>query len=173
MKTLILDLETTGFGSTAEILQIGIIDSDGHILMNQYIKPTVCELTDTWSHAVEIHGITPERVANCPSLVSVLPAFVDITKGNHIVIYNAAFDTRFFDKGITDYFGKVSCCMLDFALAYQGTSKPNKSLEFACKHIGYDFNKDSAHDAIYDCQATLSVWQWLNKPHKDTPLDVL
>jgi len=160
MKTIILDLETSGFGSTAEILQIGIIDSDGYILMNQYIKPTVCELTDTWSHAVEIHGITPELVANCPSLVSVLPAFVDITKGNHIVIYNAAFDTRFFDKGIIDYFGKVSCCMAAYATK-QNTKKVK--LEVASKKAGFEFDSAAAHDAIYDCKATLKVWQWLNK----------
>jgi len=115
MKTLILDLETTGFGSTAEILQIGIIDSDGHILMNQHIKPIVCELTEKWSKAVEIHGITPERVANCPSLASVLPALAEITKDAHVVIYNALFDIPFIPDEIKNGFGKVSCCMAAYA----------------------------------------------------------
>lgn len=39
-KLLILDLETTGFKPPdAEILQVGIIDINGNVLMNQYLKP--------------------------------------------------------------------------------------------------------------------------------------
>jgi len=160
MKTLILDLETTGFGSAAEMLQIGIIDSDGYILMNQHIKPTVCELTDTWGHAVEIHGITPERVASCPSLTSVLPAFAEITKDAHVVIYNALFDMAYIPDEIKDRFGKVSCCMAAYATK-QNIKKVK--LEVASKKAGFEFDSAAAHDAIYDCQATLKVWQWLNK----------
>ena len=69
-------------------------------------------------------------------------------------------DTRFFDKGITDYFGKVSCCMNEFTAKNKGKKV---SLEVASKKSGFDFDSAAAHDAIHDCQATLSVWQWLNK----------
>lgn len=155
----ILDLETTGFGSDDEILQIGIIDQSGNVLMNQFIKPVVCELNDRWAHSVEVHGITPEKVVNCPSLASVLPAFVEITKGFHVVIYNKAFDLRFFDKRIVDYFGKVSCCMNEFTAR---NSKKKVTLEVASKIVGFDFDSSQAHDAIYDCRATLAVWEWLN-----------
>ena len=158
-KTLFLDLETTGFGSTAEILQIGIIDSDGNVLMNQFIKPTVCELTDKWTHAIEIHCITPERVANCPSFLSVIPALKEILTGCHLVIFNKSFDMGFLPDEVKQVISDVSCCMASFALAYQGCLKPSKSLKFACEHIGYASDKE--HDAIGDCVATLHVWNWI------------
>lgn len=161
MTTLILDLETTGFGSSAEILQIGIIDLQGNIIMNQYIKPKICELTDTWSHAVEIHGITPERVINCPHLESLIPALQEILCDKPLVIFNKRFDLGFLPEEVKVILGDVSCCMDDFTLAFQGVNKPSKSLEFACNHIGYEFDKEHAHDAIYDCMATLAVWKWL------------
>ena len=37
------------------------------------------------------------------------------------------------------------------------------SLKVAAKQAGYNFNEAEAHDAIYDCKATLAVWDWINK----------
>lgn len=158
----ILDLETTGFGNSDEILQIGIIDQDGHVLMNQFIRPVVCELHDRWKHALEeSHGITPERVANCPSLISVLPTLKEITQDKHVIIYNSAFDMRFLPDDVKSGFGKVSCCMNEFTAR---NKKKKVSLEVAAKQVGYNFNEAEAHDAIYDCKATLVVWNWINAP---------
>jgi DNA polymerase-3 subunit epsilon len=157
----VLDLETTGFGNSDEILQIGIIDQHGNVLMNQFIKPVVCELHDRWKHALEeSHGITPERVINCPSLISVLPVLKEITQGKHIIIYNSAFDMRFLPDDVKNSFGKVSCCMNEFTVQ---NNKKKVSLAVAAKIAGYDFNEAEAHDAIYDCKATLAVWKFINK----------
>lgn len=159
MDERIIDLETTGFGNSDEILQIGVIDQNGNILMNQLIKPINCELHDRWKNALEkSHKITPEIVINCPSLISVLPALQEITQGKHVVIYNKSFDLRFLPDEVKSLFGKVSCCMTDFAIR---NNIKKISLSLAAKSVGFDFNEQDAHNAIYDCKATLAVWNSL------------
>jgi DNA polymerase-3 subunit epsilon len=58
---LILDLETTGLGN-AEIMQIGIVDCAGAVLMNQLIKPR----QEPTPGAIAVHGLTMDRVADAP-----------------------------------------------------------------------------------------------------------
>ena len=36
---LVLDTETTGFGPSAEILQLSIVNGLGEIVMNEYFRP--------------------------------------------------------------------------------------------------------------------------------------
>ncbi len=86
---LILDLETTGLGN-AEIMQIGIIDCAGTILMNQLIKPR----TEPTARAVEVNGITMERVADAPDLLDVLPQLAEILRGREVLVYNLSFDKQ-------------------------------------------------------------------------------
>ena len=38
-KILVLDTETTGFDSKAEILQLSVIDGSGEIRINEYFRP--------------------------------------------------------------------------------------------------------------------------------------
>ncbi|WP_054534001.1 3'-5' exonuclease [Herpetosiphon geysericola] len=86
---LILDLETTGLGN-AEIMQIGIVDCAGAVLMNQLIKPR----QEPTERAVEVHGITMERVADAPDLLDVLPQLAEILRGREVLVYNLSFDKQ-------------------------------------------------------------------------------
>lgn len=84
---LILDLETTGLDD-AEIMQIGVIDCAGSVLMNQLIRPR-CEPEPS---AIAVHGLTMERVADAPDLIDVLPQLAEIIKGRTVLVYNRTFD---------------------------------------------------------------------------------
>lgn len=84
---LILDFETTGLDD-AEIMQIGIIDCAGNVLMNQLIKPR-CDPTPG---AIAVHGITMEKVADAPDLLDVLPQLAAIIHDRVVLVYNRAFD---------------------------------------------------------------------------------
>ena len=59
---IVFNTETTGpdpFGGHDEILQISIIDVEGNVLLNSYVKPRWHE---SWPEAEAVHGITPEMV---------------------------------------------------------------------------------------------------------------
>lgn len=60
---VILDVETTGLDKYAEIVEISIIDEQGHILLNTLVKP----LEPIPDDVIAIHGITNEMVASAPS----------------------------------------------------------------------------------------------------------
>jgi DNA polymerase-3 subunit epsilon len=55
-KYVILDTETTGLESNAEIIEIAIINIDEHILFNSLIKPENPVPAD----AFDVHGISNE-----------------------------------------------------------------------------------------------------------------
>ena len=61
LNPIILDVETTGVRRTDEIIQVSIIDLNGKVLFDRYIKPRHVE---EWEKAYQIHGIDKEMLEN-------------------------------------------------------------------------------------------------------------
>ena len=108
-----LDMETTGFYPKQgdEVLEIGIVDWDGRVVMDQLIKPTHNE---TWDEAQEINKISPARVKNAPSFQSIEPALGEALAGNLVAIYNADFELRFIPSHIAKRAERFVCVMRMF-----------------------------------------------------------
>lgn len=169
MKTLFLDLETTGLNSDGkdEILEVAIVDEDGNILINTLVKP----LNKTeWPEAQAIHGISPEMVADAPSMDELQWIILNLIvehETDEIVIYNAAYDWAFMPpmiQGIGTYI-EIECAMKSFA-EYNGLwdAKRNnwkwQKLSFAAEHFNHVWNSE-AHRALADTLALKTVWQGL------------
>ena len=60
---LVLDTETTGFGPSAEILQLSIVNGLGEIVMNEYFRPA---RATCWPGAEAVNHISPAMVAGKP-----------------------------------------------------------------------------------------------------------
>ena len=60
---LVLDTETTGFGPSAEILQLSIVNGLGEIVMNEYFRPA---RATCWPSAEAVNHISPAMVADKP-----------------------------------------------------------------------------------------------------------
>ncbi len=90
-QPVFLDTETTGLDDEAEIVDIGIIDHDGAVLLNTLVRPT----HSIPAEATNIHGISDSDMAGAPSFVDVLPEMDRILKNRTVLIYNAAYDMRF------------------------------------------------------------------------------
>lgn len=77
-KYIVLDTETTGLNAAEdELLQVSIIDEEGNVLFDSYIRPT--QHTE-WAEAEHINHITPEMVADAPIIAEVMPEITDILK---------------------------------------------------------------------------------------------
>ena len=187
MSTIIIDTETTGLSHrNDEVLEISIINQDGDILLDTLIQPV--KKTE-WPEAQAIHGISPEMIkaSNAPTLQALAPTIANIiNESDQVVAYNVAYDKPFLNDafGLTPItsgmpLGVIEvlcgtgspipwvCSMEKFAEAYGEWDERRdqfkwQKLTTAAEHVGHVWQGD-AHRSLADCQATLSVWKWLQK----------
>lgn len=158
---IVIDTETTGLNTqTDELLQVSIIDSDGNTLYNSYLRP-LCK--QKWSNAERVNGISPDTVANAPTILNeVAKIYKIISSAKTIVEYNTDFDLDFLSAVGIDVpdNAEIVDVMLDFAKIYgewndyYGEYKWQKLMTCA-DYYGYDWGDDTAHDSLSDCRATL------------------
>ena len=163
-RTIVFDTETTGLNAwdfNDEILQISIIDGEGNILLNSYVKPC---LHESWDNATQINGITPEMVRDAPRPEDLIPVVKGIfASADTLIAYNIDFDLGFLDQWeICPAEGqKVIDVMEEFAEVYgeyneyYGNYKWQK-LTTAADYYGYRYD---AHDSLEDVRATLYVYR--------------
>lgn len=162
---LVFDTETTGLKPETddEILQISIINGNGEILFNSYIKP---EHRKRWPKATEINGITYAMVKNSPTISAVRDEIQKLFQNADLVVgYNLDFDVSFLNAA-NIYLKPGSQrfdCMYEYSDLravpddYHGGYKWFK-LQQVAQNYGFDF---TAHDALEDTKATLHVFNSL------------
>ena len=179
MRTVILDTETTGRRpGVDEIVQLAIIDGEGGVLFDSYIRP---EKTHRWVEAQRIHGIAPETVRSAPTLREVADRIQTIIDSADVIVgYSVNFDYSMlacagirFDGFYKD---EPTLRLVDvmelFAPVYgewdeyHGNWKWQK-LSTAAAYYGYEWGDECAHDALADCRATLYVWKKLKEALQD------
>lgn len=170
---IVIDTETTGLNAAEdELLQVSIIDNEGVVLFDSYIRPT--QHTE-WAEAERIHHISPEMVAEAPTIAEVMPEINDIFKRyDKIVGYNLKFDKAFLEnKGAEFLNAEYADVMKMFAPIYgewndqRGSYKWQK-LTTAADYYGYDWSEHKeAHNSLGDCYATLHVYKEINEVIKN------
>lgn len=170
---IVIDTETTGLNAAEdELLQVSIIDNEGAVLFDSYIKPT--QHTE-WAEAERINHISPEMVAEAPTIAEVMPEINDIFKRyDKIVGYNLKFDKAFLEnKGAEFLNAEYADVMKMFAPIYgewndqRGSYKWQK-LTTAADYYGYDWSEHKeAHNSLGDCYATLHVYKEINEVIKN------
>ncbi len=160
---VIFDTETTGTEFDDEIIQIGIINQAGDVVLDQLIKPTK-SITNT-----AFHGLTDESVKDAPGFPAVYEEIRSAFNGRDVVAYNYEYDSRMLAQvcqkhGLKVLIPKAHCAMNQYAAFngewndYHGNYRWKKLREalaaFGLKHE--DFGT-KAHDACTDARATLAV----------------
>lgn len=85
-----VDTETTGLGMNAEIIEIAIIDTDGKLLFQSFVRPRGLIEPD----AMQVHGITQAEVNRAPEWAEVWPQIEKTLVGRKVGVYNSDFDLR-------------------------------------------------------------------------------
>lgn len=98
-KPVYLDTETTGLEKQDEIVEISILDFDGAILLESYVRP-VNPLTPA---ATRIHGITNAMVANAPTWPALWPQIRGFLFSRPVAAYNSPFDLRMMQQSHSSY----------------------------------------------------------------------
>ncbi len=161
MDTVYLDLETTGLDSDDEILEIGILDDSGEVLLDSLVRPV---RHTAWPEAQAINGIAPEDVEHALLLDDIRSQIIEAVRYKRVVIYNADFDTQFLPDEL-QHAVCIECCMWTFA-GYYGEWRADrgnyrwKKLIFAADYVRHQW-QGTKHRAIHDCMATRAVWRYL------------
>lgn len=161
---VIFDTETTGVEFDDEIIQIGIIDQTGAVILEQLIKPTR-PITNT-----VYHGLTDDHVKDAPGFPAVYEQIKAALQYKVLVSYNYEYDARMLAQVCIKHGLDVPtrenayCAMNQYAQFngewndYHGNYRWVKLREalaaFGLKHTAFGTKE---HDACTDARATLAV----------------
>jgi len=159
-----IDIETTGFGQSDEIVQFAMFSNGGNKFSELY-RPINSE---SWEEAEKIHGISPLKVKgkfpfNHFENISFIQNMID--NAELIIGYNhECFDIPFLEKyGFNFSRAKTYDVMKNFAKYYNEKCNGEKArykLKFAADHFGYTF---TPHDATEDVKVTYYIYEQLKK----------
>lgn len=171
MRQIVLDTETTGIDPKEghRLIEIGAVELVNRRLtgktFHQYINPE----REIEIEAIEIHGITNERVASEPRFAEVADAFWAFIQGAELVIHNAAFDVGFIDHEFgllhalrgDPRLGPVAdhCGVLDtLKLARDKHPGQRNSLDALCKRYEIDNGHRVLYGALLDAEILADVY---------------
>lgn len=157
------DTETTGFAKTSELVEIGLVDHEGNVLMDTTIRPQGPIPTA----ASDIHGLTADKLADSPTWDQLHQQFLDVVGDKTLVFYNSSFDVRLIKQtadlyglGGVDFEVKMedqSACAMKAYARYNGLRNKNGSyksvkLLVAAEQEGVSMidQAGGAHRAVYD-----------------------
>ena len=155
------DLETTGFGKNAEIIEIGAIKvRDGVTVdkFSEFVKPT-----NRISGAVTaLTGISQEDVENARNISEVLPDFLefignDILLGHNIASFDIPIVRRNIAVEMKAVFEPEYIDTMYLAKSVNGV--PDHKLQTMLDHYG--ITNARAHRAFEDCEATSKLFNAL------------
>ena len=157
---IVLDTETTGLDCKKDdLLQVSIVDGDGELIFNEYVRP-LRKLS--WPGAQRVNGISPEMVAGCPPVTAYLSSLQAILdSADRIGGYNTSFDLDFLKAaGLRIGSQEVIDVMEEFAPIYGEYSEKYgkykwQKLTRCAEYYGYDWGSGRAHDSLADARATL------------------
>ncbi len=158
----VLDTETTGVGKGDEIVQIGIVDKNGEVVMNQLVKPS----RSIPNGASAVHGIYDDDVADAPVYKDVYIELSKLLAGEVVVAYNMDFDWRMLQQTGLKYrlpdirTGKRDCAMKQYA-KFNGKWN-GKRRSYVWHKLGNaveleGLTVENAHDAVGDVLMTLAL----------------
>ncbi|GED22535.1 DNA polymerase III subunit epsilon [Halomonas halmophila] len=171
MRQIILDTETTGIDPREghRLIEIGAVEMVNRRLTgntyHQYINPE----RDIEAEAVDVHGITNEKVADEPVFAEVADEFWAFIQGAELVIHNAPFDVGFIDHELKmlnqarsePRLGPVAehCRILDtLRMARDKHPGQRNSLDALCKRYDIDNGHRVLHGALLDAEILADVY---------------
>jgi DNA polymerase-3 subunit epsilon len=166
MRQVVLDTETTGLEVARghRIIEIGCVEliNRRHTTrtFHRYVQPDR-EIDEA---AIEVHGITNQRLSDEPRFPEIVDEFVDFISGAELIIHNAEFDVGFLDNEFrlanlksTNIAGL--CPVIDtLPLARQIHPGQRNSLDALCKRYLVDNSGRDFHGALLDAQLLADVY---------------
>lgn len=166
----VIDLETTGFGSSDRIIEIGVVLLDHN-----------CEVQKTWETLVQphrdvpntfVHHLSASDLVDAPTFADIAGELATLLHGRTMVAHNASFEVRF----LTREFGRLGVALpaygtwvLDTMVLFgQAFPQHKRSLGEALRVTG--ISNERPHTALADAAATAELLAYLYASDSDAPL---
>ncbi|MEW5966023.1 MAG: DNA polymerase III subunit epsilon [Pseudomonadota bacterium] len=170
MRQIILDTETTGLDPNQghRVIEVAAVEMVNRRLTGNHLHRYVNPDRDIDAGAMQVHGITPEFLADKPRFADVAQEFVDFIRGAELIIHNAPFDVGFLDMELRllemaplgTWCGGV-IDTLPMAKALHPGQRNN--LDALCKRYGVDNAARTLHGALLDCELLAAVYLALTR----------
>jgi DNA polymerase III subunit epsilon len=161
-RPVFLDTETTGLDRSAEIVEISVVDIDGKVLYESYVRPSA----PIPASVIRIHHITDKMVEKAPTWPAVWPVVRIHLATRLIGIYNEDYDVRLMQQSHGRYRlpwkeNLRTACIMKLYAQFKGDVDPIRrvhryhSLENAGKQCGISLK--NTHRATDDTLLARSV----------------
>ena len=153
-EVVVLDVETTGRGSTHQVVEVSgvIYETEFNEVIGEFdtlVRPT----RSIDSEASEINGLRASDLSMAPTFAEVGPMLARLFHRRPVIAYNVQFDSRILNEefqrnGIDFQISQQAC-------AYSPFGERQLPLEEAAKRIGYKL--ENGHTALADARAALAI----------------
>ncbi|TVS09199.1 MAG: DNA polymerase III subunit epsilon [Gammaproteobacteria bacterium] len=179
MRQVVLDTETTGLEPELghRVIEIGCVEIIGRRITDRKFHTYINPERDVDEGAVEVHGLTRERLETEPKFADVVEAFVDFIRGAEVIIHNAPFDVGFLEHEFALLTSSPGC-MVDLCevvdsltLARRRHPGQRNSLDALCRRYGIDNSQRELHGALLDAEILAEVYLVMTGGQTDLSLD--
>ncbi|MBS0397444.1 MAG: DNA polymerase III subunit epsilon [Proteobacteria bacterium] len=166
MRQIVLDTETTGLevDKGHRIIEIGCVELVNRRITGQTFHRYLNPERDIDKGAIEVHGITRERLEKEPRFAQIQEEFLEFIRGAELIIHNAPFDVAFIDAELSRVPGEARrmaqwCTVLDsLVLARRMHPGQRNTLDALCKRYSVDNSHRDYHGALLDARILADVY---------------
>lgn len=166
MRQIVLDTETTGLEASQghRIIEIGCVELVNRRLTGRHYHQYINPERDIDMGAIEVHGITPEFLADKPVFERIADAFLAFVAGAELIIHNAPFDVGFLNSELQrcrpGYSGiETQCSVIDtLQMARHKHPGQRNNLDVLCSRYDVDNSTRELHGALLDAEILADVY---------------
>ena len=164
-RQIVLDTETTGLeiAEGHRMIEIGCVEMTDRRLtgnnFHRYLQPD----RKVDPGAAEVHGITDEKLVDCPRFPQIMDELADYLAGAELLIHNAAFDVGFiemeFERAGRPLELDRHCTVTDtLAMARKQFPGQRNTLDALCKRLEVSNAHRTLHGALLDSEILADVY---------------
>ncbi len=166
MRQIVLDTETTGLEVSQghRIIEIGCVELIDRRLTGNHYHQYVNPQREIDQGAIEVHGITNERLADEPEFAAIAAAFLEFVEGAELIIHNASFDIGFLNselQRLPEPGPKLQdVCTITDTLLMARSRHPGQrnNLDALCQRYAVDNSQRDLHGALKDAEILADVY---------------
>jgi DNA polymerase-3 subunit epsilon len=162
-RAVLFDTETTGLDPLTghRVIEVAALELVRDLPTGAHFHALIHPGRDIPDDAVQVHGITLDRLAGKPPFAEVADALLDFLGDGQLIAHNAPFDFAFLDAelGLLGRPPLARARMID-TLAMAKTRFPGlpNSLDALCRRFGIDLSERTSHNALLDCRLLAEVY---------------